>query len=131
MVASWVVFALHLDDISTTNTADTGACRGEEGYFAAAMVAFNNLTPKQRELVLEDAYVDTYNRVSAWADANGKTLDINDDGEVVVVSQLIHNLDNRLAGFDDEDSSSVILAITALSAGALGALYLFKKKRVA
>ena len=122
---------MHFVDVATTVTSDTGACRGDDGYFALASSAFNALTPAQRNLIMEGQYTDVFNRLSAWADANGKTIDFDADSNVAIMNRInSRGYSDDSFSFGDEDSNAVVLGVTGLSAAALGVLYLLKKKRV-
>lgn len=74
---------MHMNDVSTSNLTDTGACKGENGYYAKAKEAFVKLSNEVRKIVREN-HPDAFLRLQNWAVANGETIDIDVNGEIVV-----------------------------------------------
>ena len=116
---------MHMDDISTSNTLDTGECRGVSGYYANAKSAFFALTKEVRLLVATN-HQEAFARLQAWARANGEEIVINSGDYVVSKASnflLVH----------DTNKISHLLAIlsavlTALTIVILSS-YVYKKRK--
>lgn len=117
---------LHMDDIATSNQADTGACRGDNGYYAKAKAAYAELTSADKETFwTETTYANARERLSAWARANGDTIDMTDYSIKAANSGLgILNIVNN-------SSNSYVLIIIAglIAASALVAYLVINNKR--
>lgn len=108
-------------EISYDDENSTGACLGEDGYYAKAKVAFNALTLLQREEFLSsDVYEDAAMRLYAWAVANGEDLL---EGDVFGTNAL----SNRFESNNDVAIVSVILSLSFLSI--VSGFFYIKKKR--
>lgn len=129
VVQGFVDVFMHLDNVPTSTTSDTNACRdegsGAKSYFATALSVFNNdLTEAQRETFVSD-YDDAFDRLSAWAVANGYDWDSND--MTLVASSRIAGLGN-----DAIESSGPTLAIivaSILSLTAVGGYFVIRKRK--
>lgn len=109
-------------EIATDNNADTGACLGVDGYYEKAKVAFNNLTPEQRRMFIEDVlFAAMYARLSAWARANHETFDASTN---MLVSANV-NTNNIIS---NEGYLTVIIAVSMLAVSLI-AIFAFTKKK--
>lgn len=107
-VTTFVTNYMHMTDVSTDDVSDTGACKGEEGYYAKAKAAYQQLLPSQRELFSTDAtYADAWARFQAWAYANG---DVIESG-----SLEIRTLNPVLNSFDNSYMLYVLIGVIAIS----------------
>lgn len=125
---NFVTEYMHFNDVEIDNNSDTGECRGESGYYRTAIGAFNNLSFEQRSLIVDSRYSDTFNRLYAWALANGEELNM----DTVQFEALKKNFtNNNVDIFSTENDSSLIIlfVVCTLGAGALSAFYLMKKKK--
>lgn len=125
---NFVTQYMHFDDIETSNNEDTGECRGENGYYRQAIAAFNGLTYKQRSLIMDSVYNNVFERLYAWALANGEDLNLETcQFEALKRTQIIG--ENGILSAEDDTSLIIIFAICSLGAGALSAFYLVKKRK--
>lgn len=109
-------------EIATDNNADTGACLGADGYYEKAKAAFNNLTPEQRRMFIEDVLFSAmYARLSAWARANHETFDASTN---MLVSANV-NTNNIIS---NEGYLTVIIAVSMLAVSLI-AIFAFTKKK--
>ena len=126
-IDEFVGIQLHfdVDPISVDDERDTGACRGENGYYAIAKAVYNGFTSNQKQTFNTDAtYAQAKARFLAWARANGQTINGN------------YNIVNASApsSFDSTNISNggntitVICVIAAMSVVSLLALVILKKK---
>lgn len=107
-------------EIANTNHDDTGACRGESGYYALAKTAFNGLTELQREeFTTSETYVQARTRLEAWATANG---------EVLNNASFVLGSNNTIAFNSSNDGITIVIICTSLTLSSLLAFVLIKKK---
>ena len=108
--------------ISTTNNADTGACRGDNGYYATAKAAYNSLTDSQKALFCTNTnYADARSRLEAWARANIETLDLT-------TYQLTSFNARILTALNSSDTTLMIVMIAGLISISAVALLFLKRK---
>lgn len=91
--------------------SDTGACRGENGYYAKAKAALQG----EWSEIVDVLAVDTTGilaRIQAWAIANGEVFEIGANG----IST--HSLGNKATGMDNP----ALIAISCLSLAACAAM---------
>lgn len=123
----WIYQTMHLRDIPTSNNADTGACRGSNGYYQKAKTAYSSFSTAIRTYIQnEQGFNSARTRFSAWAAANGETASIN--GTTLSISGAILVPETMM------DSRSSIAAIVVSSAMAVvtatGFLFFKKKKSI-
>ena len=112
-----------------TNTSDTGACRGENGYYAKAKAFYNTyLNATQRKaFASESGYAQLRERMIAWGTANGETISFNaSNGDLVVSSS------NRIALFTGENGYKdliLVLSLVSVLVGFFLTLVFLKKKK--
>ena len=106
-------------------TQNLGYCKDStHHYYSTAKTAFNNLNAHQRSLfVSNSAYANEWARLSAWASANGESLNSNNQlGQKVTLSIV-----PELAG---QNNIAIVLVILALAGFAsIGACFYINKKR--
>ena len=113
VVANFVNTYMHMDDVSTDNLTDTGACKGEDGYYALAKAAYQNLLPSQKTLFTTDTtYAAAWARFQAWASANGDTIDPNTLQVKTLLTTL--NISNNSNLFVVIAIASVIVALAGV-----------------
>ena len=115
-----------------TNTSDTGACRGENGYYAKAKTFYNTfLTPNQKvAFASESAYAQLRERMIAWGAANGETISFNaSTGELVISSNS--NIISLFANNDTNKSMIFIIALVSLLGVSFIVFFIIKKKKAA
>lgn len=101
--------------------SDTGACRGESGYYAKAKAALQG----EWSCVTEALAADTTGilaRIQAWAIANGEVFEIGANG----IST--HSLGNKATGMDNP----ALIAISCLSLAACAAMigYAISRRKI-
>ena len=126
-IDEFVGIQLHFDvnPISVDDERDTGACRGENGYYAIAKAVYNGFTSSQKQTFNTDAtYAQAKARFLAWAHANGQTINgsyniVNASAPSSFDSTNINNEGNAIV---------VVSIIAAASVISLLALVILKKK---
>lgn len=111
---------LHLDYVD-----NLGYCRdSEHHYYSSAKAAFNNLNTHQRSLFTSNsAYNVEWARLSAWASANGDSLDANDTLGSSNISLIFF-------GKNGENPLTFVLIFTMIGALSIGAYLLIRKKKL-
>ena len=119
---------LHFDKdvIDINNNADTGACKGEEGYYAVAKTYYNSMSSAVKTMFCENAeYENGRNRFIAWAHANGEDLNLETHA---IVQQSVRSI----AATNTRESKNLIVAVvivTVVTSGSCLGLIIFKKRR--
>ena len=127
VVDEFVGVKLHfdVDVIPTSNNNDTGACRGDEGYYAVAKAAYNSLSNAQKKMFCQNAeYANGRSRFIAWANANGEDLNLS--------TYAIISASARSLGTGSSDNNGLlvaIIAVTVITSGSCLGLIIFKKRR--
>ena len=126
VVLQFVGIELHfdVDVISTSNISDTGACRGENGYYEVAKAKYLSLSKPEKKIFCEYNEFDTARaRFKAWANANGEDLDLS-------TFQIVQ-LSNQISLGDSNNSSSVniVIIVVTVSTLMLTGLLVLRKKR--
>ena len=121
----WIYQTLHMRDIQQTDTSDSGACRGANGYYQKAKNAYQNYSASIKTKMSED---DLWNaaktRFSNWATANGETATFN--GTTLIVSARKSILLN--ASTTTNVALLVVLSLVAIS-GIGGFIFIYKKRK--
>lgn len=103
----------------------TDLCK-TDGTYAAAKTAYNALTENQKFAFCNfPGYTDAFNRLTAWATANGETLN-STTGEISKSSSF------TILGDGDKDNNTLyyaVLAISALLVITVTSAFYFRKKR--
>lgn len=126
VVLQFVGIELHFDVnvIPTSDERDTGACRGETGYYEVAKAKYLSLNNAQKKIFCEyNEFATARARFIAWANANGEDLDLS-------TYSIVSQSNNRTTIDNDENSSFVIaIIVVATSALMLTTLIILKKKK--
>ncbi len=86
----WIYNTMHVRDIQTTTTTDTGACRGANGYYQKAKTAYQNYSSAIKTKMSEDeCWSAAQTRFVAWAKANGETASFSGTSLTVNGNQMI------------------------------------------
>ena len=125
---SFVSQYMHFNDVEVDNNEDTGECRGESGYYRQAIGAFNYLTYDQRSLIMDTKYSDVFNRLYAWAVANGEDLNM-DTCQFERLKKVPTNSVGDILTAEDDSTFVVLLGVFSLGVSALSAFYLVKKRK--
>ena len=105
-------------------TSNLGWCKdNEHHYYSTAKTAFNALNEHQRTLfTTNSAYAIEWARLSAWASANGDTL--NGNKELVKKSYV-----PSLFGVENNENTISTFTVIVLSTSALISLFIYIKKK--
>ena len=118
---------MHMDDYPGTEGQDgPGWCKdGGHHYYSTAKAAFNNtLNEHQRALFTSNsAYTAEWARLSAWAVANGDTLDTTTN---TLSAPRITGLMN-IAG--NINTTAIIVIVSMISLTAVGGYFFLRKKK--
>lgn len=127
----WIYNTMHVRDIGTEDTSDTGNCRGASGYYQKAISAYNSFTAAIKTKISQDDCFDIASaRLAAWARANGQTATLS--GTTLSLSAI--QSFSPITIFSDKDNVSTIIIIVAssvalLSVTALSILVIKKRKQ--
>ena len=120
---------LHSEDISFDDNRDTGACAGENGYYAKAKAFYNTyVTPNQKiEFASGASYANARARFVAWAAANGEALSFNaSTGALVIAAHA------PLTIVDNKNTAAIILCIVVMSLSlGIVVIWFFRKRKLA
>lgn len=127
IVEQFVGIDLHfdVDVIDPSNVSDTGACRGENGYYALAKATYNSFSNAQKAIFCENAnFANARERFIAWAHANGEDLNLT--------TYNIVQLSARNIGDQVRNNATVIIIVSIISivSSTAIALVLLKRKRL-
>ena len=122
----WIYNTMHVRDIATDVTGDTGACKGANGYYNKAKTAYSNFSSAIRTKISQDErFVVATARFAAWARACGESATIS--GTTLSVANV------KPIGIVDNNDKSLAIIISLISgtmilAGVGGYFFLRKKK---
>lgn len=123
----WTLQTMHLRDISTSNNSDTGACRGNSGYYAKAKAAYNSFSSGiKNEISNLGEFSDAKARFSAWAAANGETATWN--GTTVTISSA-RSILLPTSNTENSNSIALIVIISLVSVTAIGGFFFIRKRK--
>lgn len=109
-------------EISFYDQSNTGACKGETGYYKLAKDAFNLLSAEEKTIFNNNEdYINYKNRLIAWADANGEIY----NGNNFIANQLANNvlINNH------DDNYSVLIIVLSIAAPLLLTSFLYIKRK--
>ena len=122
----WIYNTMHVRDILQTNTSDTGACRGENGYYQKAKTAYQNFSSSIRTKISEDeCFYAAQARFAAWAEANNETASIS--GTTLTITPQRYGI-NEIS--KDDNNFIIILIVSIVSITSLGLLLVLKRKAI-
>ena len=122
----WVNHEMHMQDIPTSNTSDTGACRGANGYYQKAKSAYQTYSGIKDQVQYVQGYQDAFARFSDWATANGETASFS--GTTLVINSKINLLPTEVGG--GVETASVVVVASILSLAAVGGYFVLRKKKL-
>ena len=106
-------------------TQNLGYCKDNtHHYYSSAKSAFNNLNDHQRSLFVNNsAYATEWARLSAWASANGETINASNklvQGNNLLISPVI----------PEKNATMIMLIIVAMiGLSSIGACIYIRRKR--
>ena len=120
--------ALHMDTIPTSDTEDTGACRGENGYYTKAKAYYNDyLTPAQRVLFATDeSYEEPKDRLVAWATANGETISFDATTGELIANSRINFLSTSI---ENKSAEALMIICSAIALISLSTFFVIRKRK--
>lgn len=121
---------LKTNDVAFSNTSDTGACRGANGYYAKAKAFYTDFLTKNQRIAFasESDYAQSRERMIAWGAANGETVSFNaSTGELVISSNS--NIISLFANNDANKNMIFIIALVSLLGVSFIAFFIIKKKK--
>ena len=123
----WIYQTMHIRDIPTSTTSDTGACRGSGGYYQKAKTAYNSFsTSIKTKISQDDCFGLATARFSAWATANGESASIS--GTTLTVNSLKPN--SILGEYSKDISTSIIIVVASLlTISAIGGYFFLRRKK--
>ena len=129
LVSEFVSNYMHMNDVSIGNNNDTGACKGENGYYLTAKRAWNAMSTSYEGEdnlvnVFETSFADAYARYMAWASAVGDAAPFT--GTTIQASAKI--LPNIL-GNESGTTVSIIVIISMVSLTAIGGYFFLKRRK--
>ncbi len=123
-VTDFVSNYMHMSDVDYEGDG-TGLCVSA-GTYSTAKDAYTNLSSIQKFFFRNSAlYTDAFNRLTAWATANGETLN-SATGEISKSSSF------TILGDGDKDNNTLyyaVLAVSALLVITVTSAFYFRKKR--
>lgn len=121
----WIYQTMHMRDILQSNTSDTGACRGANGYYQKAKTAYQNYSASIKTKMSEDELWNAVKtRFSNWATANGETATFS--GTTLTVSARNSILFNTST--TTNVALIVVLSLVAIS-GIGGFIFVYRKRK--
>ena len=117
---SFIDTYMHMD-----YTQNLGYCKDNtHHYYSTAKSAFNNLNTHQRSLFTSNsAYSDEWARLSAWASANGESLNSSN-----ILGQNNNYQVGRIIS-ENNNAITLIIIISLLGASSIGICFYLRKKR--
>lgn len=128
LVNTFVANYMHMSDVSLGNIADTGACKGESGYYLTAkrgwntMVTSSSVSNDTLQETFRTSFADAYDRYMAWADACGDTQPFV--GTTIASSQITF-FDSR----KNNNTLLIIVIVSAVTGASLVGLYFLLRRR--
>lgn len=131
-VTNFVDDNMHLADVGTDNTADTGACRGDTGYYLTAKKAFNGLTAGQKAIFQNNTNTELFAiaraRYEAWAAANHDGAPYDGNNTIVTLSS-----NGRLSMLFENNGGRatvmIVIVMSLVSLTGIGFLFSVKKRK--
>lgn len=128
LVKNFVDSYMHMEDIPITNTNDTGACRGTNGYYLTAKAAWHTMVTgysgsRNLEDIFRLQFPDAYQRYVRWAEKNGDTQPF--------VGNTIVPATKAIINYASSDSAAVVVvAMALLTTVSVSGYFVLKKKRL-
>ena len=128
LVKTFVDTYMHMNDIAVSNTNDTGACRGSNGYYALAKAGWNTLVASYSgdaddlKDIFEEKFPDAYARYLKWAEKNN---DSNPwDGNAAPSSSK-----GPIAPLENSNATITVVIVASLITMTMVAAYITLRKK--
>ena len=121
----WIYNTMHVRDIQTSSTSDTGACRGASGYYQKAKSAYNSFSSAiKTKISQDDCYNIATSRLSAWATANGESFNPSNG----TFSSSLRT--TPIIASETKNTIAIIVLISLISVTAIGGFFFIRKRKV-
>ena len=130
LVKTFVNQYMHMNDISTSNEDDTGACLGSNGYYLTAKAGWNTMVTNYSgsastlEEIFQEKFPDAYARYMAWASRNGDTAPFT--GTTIVTASSNGPFSNITS---NNAITIVVIVISMMTITMVGAYLTLRKKK--
>lgn len=129
LVNTFVANYMHMNDVSIGNNNDTGACKGESGYYLTAKRAWNAMVDSYTgednlQTVFSTSFEDAYARYLAWADACGDATPFDGKDEIASANVLFKN-----AISSNTAAITIVVIISMISLSTLCGYFLLRKRK--
>lgn len=131
LISEFVSNYMHMSDVSIGNHNDTGACKGDSGYYLTAKRAWNDMVDAYEgeddlETVFRTSFEDAYARYMAWADAmnDAAPFDGYDEVHTAKASAIFDFVDNE-SGL----MPAIIVIVSLVSITAIGGYFFIRKRK--
>ena len=130
LVSTFVNGNMKMTTIPTTDTSDTGACRGNNGYYITAKTAWNSLVSAHTahtdlQTIFQTKFNDAYLRYLAWAEANHDANPFDGKNSISYKPSVISSIFNR----DDNRTILIVVISSIISITGILSYLIFKKKK--
>ena len=124
----WIYETMHVRDIQTSETSDTGACRGSNGYYKKAKDAYNSFSSAiKTKIAADDCWGIAQARFSAWAKANGETATFS--GTTLTVSKNISPISIINKNDDTVNTIAIVVIFSAIAVTAIGGYFFLRHRK--
>ena len=132
LVNDFVGNYMHMNDVSIGNESDTGACKGESGYYLTAKKAWNAMVNDYEgednlQTVFQNSFEDAYARYNAWAVACNDAAPF--DGNDTVVSPIRSSAIIMSINNDTSSVVTIIIMVSLVSLTAIGGYFFIRKRK--
>lgn len=122
----WIYQTMHVRDIPTSSTSDTGACKGSGGYYTKAKTAYNSFSAAIKTKISQDeCWSIAQERFSAWARANGETATFS--GTTLTINKGSNPI--AIINSETKDIGLVVVIVTVASLTAVGGYFFLRRKK--
>lgn len=113
--------------IDPSQTSDTGACRGENGYYNVAKTHLSTDLNGAQRLIFRDDFDAYYQRMVKWGIACTENFSIDNDGNIVTSPRNA----GALSSFSNNVGSvtSAFVAVSVVGLAAVGGMVFLRKRR--
>ena len=130
LVSSFVDANMKMGTIPTSQTSDTGACKGENGYYLTAKRAWNamaaaNTPHTDLQTIFQSKFGDAYQRYLDWAKANYDSNPFDGNNDIVLRPSIFNDVFN----LESNNNYLIILIVAGISLIGLATYFILRKKR--
>ncbi len=113
-------------NIDPSNKSDTGACRGENGYYAVAKSHLSSDLNNAQRLIFRDDFDAYYQRMIDWGVACSENFAIDNTGAIVTSAR-----NSRAISFvsNNVNVPVIIALVSVISLSTVGAFFLLRRRK--